>query len=188
MAVKHGPCLLTLKKSIQAFEIKCLRKLLHISYLEPKTTDWVWSTINFLVESTGTSSGNYQEMETCMVWAHAMTASPKPSFRAPWRVGNAVVSRGNAGWTTAKSGHLCLCQNCSQGSLQKRLEKDLCWIIPHVPLMTQSIRDWTELELVYHHKMHGLIPHNFTFSARPSNSPALTLGNAFLFSSTAASP
>ena len=42
-------------------------------------------------------------------------ASPKPSFRAPWRVGDAVVSRGNAGWTTSQSGHPCPCQNCSQG-------------------------------------------------------------------------
>ena len=43
-----------------------------------------------------------------------MTASAKPSFRVPWRVGNAVVGRGNAGWTTSKSGHSCPCPNCSQ--------------------------------------------------------------------------
>ena len=47
--------------------------------------------------------------------SHTMTASPKPSFRAPWRVGYAVVGRGNAGWTTSKSGHPCPCQNRSQG-------------------------------------------------------------------------
>ena len=41
--------------------------------------------------------------------------------------------RGNAGWTTSKSGHPCPCQNCSQGLLQERLEEDLCWIDPHVP-------------------------------------------------------
>ena len=41
MAVKHGPCLLTLKKKIKAFETNCLRKLLRISYLEHKTNDWV---------------------------------------------------------------------------------------------------------------------------------------------------
>ena len=45
--------------------------------------------------------------------SHATTASPKSSFRAPWRVGaDAVVSRGKAGWTTSKSGHPCPCQNC----------------------------------------------------------------------------
>ena len=37
VAVKCGPCLLTLKKIIQAFKGKCLRKLLCISYFEHKT-------------------------------------------------------------------------------------------------------------------------------------------------------
>ena len=36
-------------KRIQAFETKCLRKLLRISYLEHKTNDWFRSKINFLV-------------------------------------------------------------------------------------------------------------------------------------------
>ena len=34
---------------IQAFETKCLKKLLRISYLIHKTNDWVHSKINFLV-------------------------------------------------------------------------------------------------------------------------------------------
>ena len=46
--------------------------------------------------------------------SHATTASPKPPFRAPWRVGDAMVGRGNAGWTASKSGHSCPCQNCLQ--------------------------------------------------------------------------
>ena len=37
--VKHGSCLLTLKKRIQAFETKCMRRLLRISYLEHNTSD-----------------------------------------------------------------------------------------------------------------------------------------------------
>ena len=45
--------------------------------------------------------------------SHATTASQKPSFRAPLRVGDAVLMRGNAGWKTSKSGHPCPCQNCS---------------------------------------------------------------------------
>ena len=49
-AVKDGPCLLILKKKkILAFETKCMRKLLRISYLEHKTNDRVRSMINFLV-------------------------------------------------------------------------------------------------------------------------------------------
>ena len=57
--------------------------------------------------------------------SHATTASPKPSFGAPWRAGDAVVVRGNAGWTTSRNGLPCPCQKCSH--------KDQCWIVPHVP-------------------------------------------------------
>ena len=35
--------------------------------------------------------------------SHATTASPKPFFRTPWKVGDAVVGRGNAGWTKLKN-------------------------------------------------------------------------------------
>ena len=37
------------KKIIQAFEAKCLRKLIRVSHLEHKTKDLVQSKINFLV-------------------------------------------------------------------------------------------------------------------------------------------
>ena len=46
--------------------------------------------------------------------SQTMTASPKPSSRAIWRVGGAMFSGGNAGWTTTKSSHPCPCQNCTQ--------------------------------------------------------------------------
>ena len=62
--------------------------------------------------STGTSSGSCQKTNFHgFGTSHAMTTSPEPSFRTPWK----VVGRGIAGWTTSKSGHPCLCQNCSQG-------------------------------------------------------------------------
>ena len=78
--------------------------------------------------------------------SHASTASPKPSFKAPWWLRDAAVGRGNAGWTTSKSGHLCLCQNCSQGP---PAEKDLKRICAETSLMSprrpNQSRDWTEL-------------------------------------------
>ena len=51
---------------------------------------------------------------SCMSLATA--ASPKPSVRVPWRVGDAVVGRRNAGWTRSKGGwtSLCPCQHLSQ--------------------------------------------------------------------------
>ena len=55
--------------------------------------------------------------------SHSTTASPKSSFRAPWRVGDAMVGRGNAGWTTSKSVHA---RPTHKGLLQKRLGEDLC--------------------------------------------------------------
>ena len=50
-------------KWIQLFKTKSLRKLLHISYLEHKTNDWVHGRINFLVDPKGTSSGNCQRQK-----------------------------------------------------------------------------------------------------------------------------
>ena len=90
-----------------------MRKLFHISYLEHKTNHWVWSKINFLVdpqEPLLPRDGNLHSFGM----SHAMTASPNPSFGAPWTVSDTAVGRGNAGWTASKSGHACLCQNCSQ--------------------------------------------------------------------------
>ena len=51
MPVKHGPPLADSETRIQAFESKCLRKLLHISYLEHKTNGLVRSKISFLLGS-----------------------------------------------------------------------------------------------------------------------------------------
>ena len=45
--------------------------------------------------------------------SHDTAASPRPSFRAPWKEADAAVSRGNTGWTTSKSGHPRPCKNCS---------------------------------------------------------------------------
>ena len=102
------------EKRIQGFETKCLRKLLCISYLEHKamtgcgarsTPLWVHKNLSWQLSRDGNLHGSGM--------SHATTASPKPSFKAPWRVGDTVVGRGNAGWTTPKSGRPCPCQNYS---------------------------------------------------------------------------
>ena len=49
LAVKHGPFLLNLKKKIQVFQTKHMRKLLCILYLEHKINNWVPSKISFFV-------------------------------------------------------------------------------------------------------------------------------------------
>ena len=83
--------------------------------------------------------------------SQALTASPKPPLRASWRVGDTVVNRGKAGWTTSKSGHPCPCQNCSQGPpaeknwRKSRLNRPSC-----PPPTTQSMKglNWTELKRI----------------------------------------
>ena len=89
------------EKSIQAFETKCLGKLLRISCFEHKTKEKVRSKINSLVgpqeRLLATSrDGNLHGSGV----SHATTVSPTPSFRTAWWVGDAVVGNGNAGWTT----------------------------------------------------------------------------------------
>ena len=84
--------------------------------MEHRTNDWVRSKINSLVgpQETPLVTVKRENLHGSGM-SHATTASPKPSFRIPWRVGSAVVGRGNAGWTTSKSAHPCPSKNCSQG-------------------------------------------------------------------------
>ena len=78
----------------------------------------------------------------------ATTASPKPSFRAPRRVDDAVVGTGNAGWATSKSGHPCPCQNCWHRPLAEKagrgslLNRPLC--LPNDPIGQGTGLNWTD--------------------------------------------
>ena len=138
------------KVLIQAFETKCMTKLLNIFYLEHKTNNWVWSEFYFFVHwSTGTSSGNCQEMETCIVWACLTPLQPPQNHPSGYFGGCATP------WAAEEmlDGHhqrvdiSAHARTAHKGLLQKRLEEDLCWIIPHVPPMTLSVKglNWTEL-------------------------------------------
>ena len=101
LQVKHGPCFLTPKKRIQAFETKCLRKLLRLSYLEHTTNVWVRSNINFLV-------GPHESLLTTvkrrtLAWFRHVSRHDSLSQNIP---------------AHARTAH--------NGLLQKRLEEDLC--------------------------------------------------------------
>ena len=95
--------------------------VLHISYLEHKANKQEcrvrstspWAHRNFFQQLSRDQNAHSFGM------SNATTASPKPSFRASWRVCDAVVSRGNAGWTIPTSAHSCLCRNCSQRPAEK---------------------------------------------------------------------
>ena len=83
------------EERIQAFETKCLRKLLRISYLEHKTNDWVQSKINFLVDLQEPLLAAVTRRK--LAWfGHLVWQPLLPSFKLHWRVGDAMVSGGNA--------------------------------------------------------------------------------------------
>ena len=79
------------------------------------TSLWVHRNLFWQLSRDGNLQSVYMPCDT--------TTFPKPPFRAPWRMGDAVVGRGNAGGTTSKSGHICPYQNCSQGPPAEKTEK-----------------------------------------------------------------
>ena len=106
-------------RTIQVFETICLRKLFRIPYMEHN--DCVQSRSTFC-GSTGTSSSNCQETETCMVRACHTPRQPllnHPSGHLGRRA-TPLVGRGKSGWTASKSGHPYPCQNCSQGPPEEK--------------------------------------------------------------------
>ena len=116
MAVKHGPCLQTLKKGSRLskpsvfgnFSVSPTWSTRPTTGCGARSTPlWVHRNLFWQLSVDGNLHGSGM--------SHASTASPKASFRAPWRVGDAVVGKRNAGRTTSTSGHPCPCQSCSQG-------------------------------------------------------------------------
>ena len=73
----------------------------------------------------------------------------KLSFRAPWRVGNSIVGRGNAGGTKAKIEHPWLCQNRSQwpSAVQQAGRESLLNCLsrpPDDPISQETEMNWTD--------------------------------------------
>ena len=94
-----------------------------------------------LCHPTGTSSGNCQETETGMVWV----------CHTPWPPHQNHPSGHCRGWMMLWSAEemldrqhhrmdtLAHARAAHKHLLQKRLEEDLCCIIPNVPLMTKLV-------------------------------------------------
>ena len=145
-AVKYGPCLLILKKGSSVWGNFCISS--------------TWSARPMTNGEKDQLPSGSQDQD--LFWQlsrdgnlHGLACHtpcqplPIPSSMAPWRMNDTVVTRGNAGWTTSKSGHPCPCQNHSQGPPAENLEEDFSWIAPHVTPMTQSVKglNWTELKV-----------------------------------------
>ena len=102
-------------------------------------------------------------------WSQDMTASPKPSFWAPLRVGNTVVSPGNAGWITAKTGYPWPRQNCSHGLPAEKTGRGSLLNHPSCPpppaRWPNRSRDWTEPLTT---KMLQMNTYNATYCVHPN--------------------
>ena len=55
--------------------------------------------------------------------SQATTASPQPPFRAPWRVGDALVGRENAGWRISERTSLHMPELLARASCRKDRKK-----------------------------------------------------------------
>ena len=142
-----------LKKRIQAIKTKCIRKLLCISYLEHKTNDRVQSKTNFLV-GPQESSGNCQEMESCMVQA-CHTPQKLPQNHPSGHLGGWAML-----WSTKEmlDGqhqriHPCPCHNCSQGPPAEKTGKGPLLNCPWWPSQGTELYVWQCL----------IVDHNVSF-------------------------
>ena len=116
------------EKRVQAFETKCLRKLLRVSYLEHKTDIFGAEQDKLPYGSTGTSSHNCQETETCIVRVCDAPRHPLQNHPSGYL----------GGWATLWSAEKMLdgqhqkvdipavARTAHNGLLQERAEGDLC--------------------------------------------------------------
>ena len=116
------------EKRIQAFETKCLRKPLRISHFGAQDQRLGAEQDQLPCGSKGTSSGNCQETETCMVRACHTPRQPLQNH----------PSGHLGGWVTLWSAEEMLdgkhqrldipahARTAHKGLLQKRLEEDFC--------------------------------------------------------------
>ena len=139
------------EKRIQAFETKCLRKLLRISHLERKTNDWVQSKINFLVGPQKAILAAVKRQK--LAWFRHVTY-PGQSFQNH-------PSGHLGGWTSPWLAEEMLdgqhqrvdipvqARTAHKGRLQKKRKKNWKRISAELSLMSSddpvNQRDWTEL-------------------------------------------
>ena len=101
---------------IQAFENNCYRRVLGISYREPKTNAYVWQQVITPSRPSGASAVHRQASQVIMVRPRLSpwhTANDQSYYRAPWTEGVAEVDRVNRGRTTPGSGRVGRCHHCS---------------------------------------------------------------------------
>ena len=133
-----------------AFEMKCLRKFIRISYSEHKTNVWVQSEMNSLMGPQELLPTTVKRRK--LAWFRHVTRQDSfyiTILQVVLEEGDAVVGRGgNAGRTTLKSGHPCQYQSCSHGPPAKRTGRGSLLDRPSCPLGDQ-IGQGTETAYVF---------------------------------------
>ena len=134
------------EKKIQAFETKCVRKLIWISYSEHKTNDWVRSKNNFFLGPQEPLLATVKSRK--LAWFGHLSHHENPP------------SGHLGGWTTLWSAEEMLggqhqrvnipayARTAHKGLVQKRLAEDFCWIVPGVS-SDDPVDQGTELNWVW---------------------------------------
>ena len=147
MAVKHGPCSLTEKKRIAAFDTKCPRKFLRISYLAHKTNDWVWSKINLFMGPQEPFLATVKRRKLAWFGNVLHRDSLSKAILQGTLEGGRRRGRQRKCWMDKISGHPCPCQNCSQGPPSEKTGRGSLLNSPSCP-PDNPISQGTELKLL----------------------------------------
>ena len=114
--------------------------------LEHETNSWVQNKINFLVGLQEPRLATIKRWK--LAWFGHVTCHnslSKTILQGTLEGLQHHASRGNAGWTTSRSGYLCPCQNCSQRPPAEKTGRG-----------SYQSRDWTELN-DFHFKVTAML-------------------------------
>ena len=124
------------ERRIQAFETKCLRKLLRISYREHNTNDYVRSLVKNLVDPREPPPGNRQATEAGVVWPRHEARHPPQTHHARYRRWR-TETRETATEPVPQRQGLAgddLPRPLVDGRQQNSFEEDVCFFCPSCPL------------------------------------------------------
>ena len=113
--------------------------------MQHKANDWVLSKINLLVGPQEPLLATVRR-RTFTWFGHVSRhdSLSKPSFRATWRVGDAVEMPDKQHQKADIPAHA---RTTDDSLPQKRLEEDLCWTVPQDAPRTQSVKRLNSPEL-----------------------------------------
>ena len=106
-----------LERRIQAFENKCYRRMLGISYREHNINEYVWQQVNILArcqEPLLSTVESYHGSTMSVV----MTRCRRSHYKEKWMVGVAEEDHVNYGRTTSRNGQPSRCHHCCTSRIQ----------------------------------------------------------------------